>query len=128
MPLALIVLLPAGCAAPRASGSRSRERRRDALDLGRVLVVMFTAFMVALTLTRVANVLVTMALAPLLTALIARVVLGHRLPTRTWVAIAVAGIGIAWMYANEVGAAIRAMSPAAWSRSAFRSPPRSTGR
>jgi drug/metabolite transporter (DMT)-like permease len=65
--------------------------------------VMFTAFMLALTLTTVANVLVTMALGPLLTALIARVVLGHRLAARTWAAIVVAGIGIAWMYARELG-------------------------
>jgi len=64
--------------------------------------VMFTAFMVALTLTSVANVLVTMAIAPLLTALLARVALGHRLAPRTWTAIVVAGIGIAWMYAREV--------------------------
>ena len=64
--------------------------------------VMFTAFMVALTLTSVANVLVTMAIAPLLTALLARVALGHRLASRTWMAIVVAGVGIAWMYAREV--------------------------
>jgi uncharacterized membrane protein len=49
--------------------------------------VMFTAFMVALTLTSVANVLVTMALGPFLTALIARIFIGHRIPLRTWVAI-----------------------------------------
>ncbi len=67
--------------------------------------VMFTAFMVAITLTTVANVLVTMAIAPLLTALIARVALGHRLAPRTWAAIVVAGIGIAWLYAREVSAA-----------------------
>jgi len=60
--------------------------------------VMFTAFMVALTMTRVANVLVTMATGPLLTALCARVFLRHRLPPRTWIAIAVAGAGIAWMF------------------------------
>ena len=65
--------------------------------------VMFTAFMVAITLTTVANVLVTLALAPLLTALVARVVLKHRLPARTWGAIVVAGGGIAWMYGSEVG-------------------------
>jgi len=64
--------------------------------------VMFTAFMVAITMTTVANVLVTMAIAPLLTALVARVVLGQRLPLRTWAAIVVAGIGIGWMYAREV--------------------------
>jgi drug/metabolite transporter (DMT)-like permease len=65
--------------------------------------VMFIAFMVALTLTSVANVLVTMASAPLLTALMARFALGHRLAARTWGAIVVAGVGIAWMYAREVG-------------------------
>jgi drug/metabolite transporter (DMT)-like permease len=65
-------------------------------------MVMFTAYMLALTLTTVANVLVTLALGPLLTALIARLVLGHRLAARTWVAIAVAGIGIAWMYSGEL--------------------------
>lgn len=63
---------------------------------------MFTAFMLALTLTTVANVLVTMALAPLFTALAARLALGHRLATRTWVAIVLAGAGIAWMYGHEL--------------------------
>ncbi len=63
--------------------------------------VMYTAFMVAITLTTVAAVLVTMAVGPLLTALFARVFLHHRLPARTWVAIAVAGIGIGWMFGNQ---------------------------
>lgn len=66
--------------------------------------VMFTAFMVALTLTTVANVLVTMSIGPLLTALGSRFVLGHRLAPRTWAAIALAGVGIAWMYGHEVQA------------------------
>jgi drug/metabolite transporter (DMT)-like permease len=66
---------------------------------------MFTAFMVALTLTTVANVLITMSIAPLLTALFARAALGHRLAARTWGAIAVAGLGIAWMYGREVSGA-----------------------
>lgn len=64
--------------------------------------VMFTAFMVALTLTTVANVLVTMSLGPFLTALLARVFIGHRIPARTWGAILVAGGGIAYMYAAQV--------------------------
>ena len=67
--------------------------------------VMYTAFMLALTLTAVANVLVTMSIGPLLTALLARIALGHRLPRRTWGAIAVAGVGITWMFAREVQAA-----------------------
>jgi len=64
--------------------------------------VMFTAFMVALTLTTTANVLVTSALTPLFTALAARVCIGQRLPRRTWVTIVVAGAGIAWMYAGKI--------------------------
>jgi drug/metabolite transporter (DMT)-like permease len=64
--------------------------------------VMFTAYMVALSLTTVANVLVTMSIGPLLTALAARAVLGHRLAPRTWGAIALAGLGIAWMYGHDV--------------------------
>ena len=64
--------------------------------------VMFTAFMLALTLTTVANVLVTMAIGPLLTALIARVFIGHRLPARTWAAIVVAGVGIAYMFGSQM--------------------------
>ena len=66
--------------------------------------VMFTAFMVALTLTSVANVLVTMALGPLFTALLARVFIGDRIAPRTWGAILVAGLGIASMYASQVSA------------------------
>ncbi|MGV3492662.1 MAG: DMT family transporter [Ramlibacter sp.] len=66
--------------------------------------VMFTAFMVALTLTSVANVLVTMALGPFLTALIARAAIAHRIPPRTWAAIAVAGAGIAYMYGIQIEA------------------------
>ena len=64
--------------------------------------VMFTAFMIALTLTSVANVLVTMSVGPFLTALLARIFIGHRIPLRTWLAIIVAGGGIAYMYAAQV--------------------------
>ena len=64
--------------------------------------VMFTAFMVALTLTTVANVLITLALGPLMTAVAARIFIGHRIALRTWLAIAAAGMGIAWMYGGQV--------------------------
>jgi drug/metabolite transporter (DMT)-like permease len=64
--------------------------------------VMFTAFMLALTLTSVGNVLVTMAVGPLFTALVARVFIGHKLPLRTWLAIAVAGAGIAYMFGAQM--------------------------
>jgi drug/metabolite transporter (DMT)-like permease len=58
--------------------------------------------MLGLALTSVANVLITLAAAPLLTALVSRVVFGHRLPARTWVAIVLAGVGIAWMFARQL--------------------------
>ena len=102
--LALAALLPAirGRAALVAS---LRHGGRTLWLSGLCWCVMFTAFMLAITMTTVANVLITMASAPLMTALISRVFLGHRLVARTWAAIVVAGAGIAWMYAHEVSAA-----------------------
>ena len=79
-----------------------RQGGREIWLSGLCWSVMFTAFMVALTLTTTANVLVTMALGPLFTALTARIFIGHRLPPRTWAAIVVAGAGIAWMYATKL--------------------------
>jgi drug/metabolite transporter (DMT)-like permease len=64
--------------------------------------VMFTAFMTALTMTSVANVLITLSLGPMLTALFSRIFIGHKLPFRTLVAIVVAGFGIAYMYAAQI--------------------------
>ncbi len=102
--LALVILLPA--IRGRAALVRSLREGGKTLWLSGVCwCVMFTAFMVAITLTSVANVLITMASAPLMTALISRVFLGHRLVARTWAAIVVAGVGIAWMYAREFSAA-----------------------
>jgi drug/metabolite transporter (DMT)-like permease len=65
--------------------------------------VMFTAFMLAITMTSVAMVLVTMAIGPMVTALFSRFFLRQHLPLRTWVAIVVAGLGIAWMFGAEAG-------------------------
>lgn len=69
---------------------------------GRGVLVHLTAFMLALTLTSVSNVLVTMALGPMFTALIARIFLGHRIALRTWAAIAAAGAGIVVMYGTQL--------------------------
>jgi drug/metabolite transporter (DMT)-like permease len=63
---------------------------------------MFTFFMLAISLNSVANVLVTMSIGPLLTALAARWFIGHHIPVRTWIAIVVAGCGIATMYASQM--------------------------
>ena len=67
--------------------------------------VMFTAYMVAFTLTTVGNVLVTLAVGPLLTAIVARIFIGYRVPPRTWLAIVVAGAGICYMFASQIGSA-----------------------
>ncbi len=64
---------------------------------------MFTFFMVALTLASTATVLVTMSIGPLLTALGARIFIGHRIALRTWVAIVVAGAGVAYMFGSQLG-------------------------
>jgi drug/metabolite transporter (DMT)-like permease len=98
--VALLIILPLWQG--RSVWSRLPLRSRYFWYSGICWSVMFTAFMVALTLTAVANVLITMAVGPLLTALITRVFLGHRLPARTWVAIVLAGIGIAWMYGSQL--------------------------
>jgi len=101
--LALVVLL--GWMRGPAVLVRSIRQGGSALWVsGLCWSVMFTAFMVAITLTSVANVLVTMSIGPLFTALLARAWLGHRLQARTWGAIALAGLGIAWMYGHEVSA------------------------
>jgi drug/metabolite transporter (DMT)-like permease len=99
--LALIVLL-GFMRGPQVLWRSLRGGGRALWLSGVCWAVMFTAFMLALSLTTVANVLVTMALAPLLTALIARFALHHKLPARTWAAIALAGAGIAWMYGQEL--------------------------
>jgi drug/metabolite transporter (DMT)-like permease len=47
-------------------------------------------------------VLVTMAVGPLLTALFSWNFIGHRIVPRTWGAIALAGLGIGWMYGSQM--------------------------
>ena len=100
--LSLAVLL-AWMRGPRVLLRSLREGGATLWLSGLCWMVMFTAYMLALTLTSVANVLVTLALGPLFTALIAWSVLKHRLAARTWLAIALAGVGIGWMYAGEIG-------------------------
>ena len=98
--VSLLVILP--FFQGRAVFSNIRSGGRALWVSGVCWSVMFTAFMVALTLTTVANVLITLALGPFMTALAARVFIGHRIALRTWLAIAAAGAGIAWMYGGQV--------------------------
>ncbi len=98
--VSLLVILP--YFQGRAVFSNIRSGGRALWVSGVCWSVMFTAFMVALTLTTVANVLITLALGPFMTALAALVFIGHRIALRTWLAIAAAGAGIAWMYGGQV--------------------------
>ena len=98
--LSLLVILP--LVQGRAVFSKIRDGGAALWVSGVCWSVMFTAFMVALTLTTVANVLITLALGPLMTAVAARIFIGHRIALRTWLAIAAAGMGIVWMYGGQV--------------------------
>lgn len=68
--------------------------------------VMFTAFMLSLSFTSVANALVITSIGPLLTALVSRFFIGHALPWRTWLAIIAAGGGIVYMYGQQMFTAL----------------------
>ncbi|HEY8609238.1 MAG TPA: DMT family transporter [Noviherbaspirillum sp.] len=70
---------------------------------GLMWCTMFVAFMIALTMTTVANTLIVMSVSPLLTALLAWIVLKQAIPGRTWLAIVAAFVGICWMFVNSLG-------------------------
>ncbi|OAI52390.1 permease [Betaproteobacteria bacterium SCGC AG-212-J23] len=85
---------------------------------GMLWAVMFTAFMVALSMTTTANALVVMSICPLLTAVLARAFLRDALPLRTWIAAGAATVGIAWMFSFSLekhfaGMAVAALIPVA---------------
>lgn len=75
-----------------------------ALVSGGLWALMFTTFMIALSLTSTANTLVVMSLAPLLTTVLASLFLKDPVPTGTWVAAGAATLGIAWMFASDLNA------------------------
>jgi drug/metabolite transporter (DMT)-like permease len=64
--------------------------------------VMFCCFMIALTMTTVANTLIVMSISPLLTAFLAWLFLQQRIASRTWCAIAVAFTGMVGMCAGSM--------------------------
>ena len=80
-------------------------RRRPFLNFGwpgtvsaAMWATMFTAFLFALSLTTIANALVVMSVSPLLTAMLAWLLLKDPLPLRTWIAAIAAAAGIVWMF------------------------------
>lgn len=70
---------------------------------GLMWAVMFACFMIALTKTTVANTLIVMSIAPLVTALLAWSFLKQAIPQRTWIAIGAAFIGICGMFVQGLG-------------------------
>lgn len=79
------------------------------LSVGRLLwasaacwAVMFTCFMLAMSYTTVGHVLLTMSVGPFLTALFARFFLGQRILPQTWCAVLLAGLGLAYMFGNDL--------------------------
>ena len=69
---------------------------------GLMWAVMFTAFVVALSMTTTANTLVVMSISPFLTVVLARLLLSDPVPARTWIAAGAAAVGIAWMFASSL--------------------------
>ncbi len=69
---------------------------------GFFLSLTFFFFILSVTRTTVANTLVIMSIAPFAAAIFARVFVGEMVPTRTWLAMAIAFVGIAIMFANSL--------------------------
>ncbi len=68
---------------------------------GLMWAVMFTCFMIALTLTTTANTLIVNSLSPLFATILAWAVLKSPIATRTWLAIGAALVGMIIMFANQ---------------------------
>ena len=101
--LSLLVILP--LFQGRALFDKIRNASPVLWVSGVCWATMFTAYMVAFTLTTVGNVLVILSVGPLLTAIVARILIGYRVPARTWAAIVVAGAGMTYMFAAQLGTA-----------------------
>jgi drug/metabolite transporter (DMT)-like permease len=81
-----------------------RSSGRAGFISGVCWAVMFTCFMIALTLTSTANTLIVNSLSPLMTALLAWFVLKSPIPGRTWLAIGIAIVGMAIMFGSALEA------------------------
>jgi drug/metabolite transporter (DMT)-like permease len=93
-----------------ASGLKAKLRSKALWASGVCWSVMFTAFMIAITLTTVANVLITMSLAPLFTLILARLWLRKSINTSAYIAILIAVCGMLWMFSGDVAIASGAHS------------------
>ncbi len=101
--LSLLVILPLW----RGPGAVWQQLRRAPPALwwsGLCWSAMFTSFMLALTMTSVAGVLVISSLNPLFTALLAWVFLRQHIAWFTWGAIGLAAVGMVWMFGGQIEA------------------------
>jgi len=90
----------------RAAWAAVRASGWPGIVSGLMFCTMFTCFMLAVTRTTVANTLVVNSLYPVFAAILGWVVLRTRLAAYTWVAIAAAVGGMAWMFAAGLGSGL----------------------
>jgi drug/metabolite transporter (DMT)-like permease len=69
---------------------------------GAFLSLTFFFFILALTMTTVANTLVTMSIMPFVAALLGWIVLKEPIASRTWIAMAAAAAGLVLMFADSI--------------------------
>jgi drug/metabolite transporter (DMT)-like permease len=86
-----------------------RRMGRSGLALAVFLAISSGSFLLALNYTSVANVLFMQAAAPMMAALLGWVLLSERVDTRTWIALALAGAGVALMAAGSLDAGVAAV-------------------
>jgi drug/metabolite transporter (DMT)-like permease len=99
--IAMAVIL--GITRRREAWAAVRDAGWPGILSGAMFGTMFTCFMLALTRTTIANTLIVNSLTPVFAAILGWLVLRERLPLYTWIAIAAAGGGMAWMFAAGLG-------------------------
>lgn len=97
--LAGFILLREG----RGMAGLFRDMGRPGILVGVCFAVGSASLVIALNLTSVAHTLVILSTAPLVAALLARVVLGETVRRRTWLAMAAALVGVAVMVSDTGG-------------------------
>lgn len=80
-----------------------REAAVPLFGVASLAAISQVSFIAAITRTTVANVVVIVAAAPVIAAVVGRLVLGERTSGRVWVAMAVTGIGIGIVVVPSVG-------------------------
>jgi drug/metabolite transporter (DMT)-like permease len=83
--------------------SRIVATGRAGLVSGMLWAIMYVCFIVALSLTTVANTLIVCSISPFMSALFGRLFLHEHVPGRTWAAMSVAVTGIVLMFVEGVG-------------------------